>query len=478
MCAAFPNGALGRDFSSEMAVVTERFPPRYEVSQRIGSGAMGEVFRASDTSLARTVAIKRLATRYADDEACRKRFMREAHAAARLSSEPGVVTIFDIGEWEGRPFIVMEHLAGGSLRDRLDRGAPVAPARALSWLADAARAIDTAHGRGVVHRDVKPENLLLDEEGNVHVADFGVASVLGLESLTQTGTIVGTAGYLSPEQARGEQATAASDRYALAVVAFEALTGTRPFASEAPTAEAAGHIHSPVPSACARNRDLPCELDPVFERALAKEPAARYPSCIEFVNDLRAAFAAGAGETQRFAVAAPVEERRRRPLVPLLALLAALAAGAAAALLLTGGGDHRASGPPSKPHVVTVTGPATTVVETVTSPGPPPSPAPAPPAPPPPSPPAGPHGLNDRAYALMQQGDYVDALPLLQQSVAGLRGVGPSDPYEGYANYNLGVTLIRLGRCAEALAPLARAHALEPDRPEVVRAQVAARGCA
>jgi serine/threonine-protein kinase len=456
-----------------MAVETERFPPRYEVSGWLGSGAMGEVFRAFDKSLGRLVAIKQLAARYAEDEDCRKRFTREALAAARLSSEAGVVTIFDVGEWGGRPFIVMEYLAGGSLRDRLEREGRAAPAQALRWLRDGAAAIDIAHGRGVVHRDVKPANLLLDDEGSVHVADFGVASVLGLESLTLTGTILGTAGYLSPEQARGEQATPASDRYALAVVAFELLTGSRPFESDAPTAEAAGHLHAPVPSACERARDLPCELDPVFERALAKAPADRYPSCVEFVHDLRAAFAAGAGATQRLVTpVAAAGPRRRRPLAVMLGLAAAVAAGAVAALLLTDRGDHRQASPQARTHVVTVTGPATTVLRTVSAPAPAP-----PPAAPQPAASLGPHALNDRAYALMQRGDYAGALPLLQLAVAGLRGVGPSDLYEGYANYNLGLTLVSLGRCAEAIAPLARARQLEPDRPEVGRAQTAARRC-
>ena len=215
---------------------------------RIGQGGIGEIFRAEDEVLGRTVAVKVLSEQYARDESLRARFTREALAAARLSGEPGAVTIFDVGEWEGRPFIVMEHLSGGSLEARLRDVGPPPVDEALGWLDQAAGALDAAHRLGVVHRDVKPGNLLLDEAGDLRVADFGIASAAGLHSLTLTGTVLGTAGYLSPEQARGERATPASDRYSLAVVAYELLTGHRPFESESPTAEPAAHVQAEVPS--------------------------------------------------------------------------------------------------------------------------------------------------------------------------------------------------------------------------------------
>ena len=202
-------------------------PPRYRSPRRIAYGGMGEIFRAEDEVLGRIVAIKVLAERYARDESLRARFTREALAAARLSAEPTAVTIFDVGEWQDRPFIVMEYLGGGSLEERLREGRPTV-AQALDWLEQAAAALDAAHRNGVVHRDVKPGNLLLDGEGGLRVADFGIASAAGMDSLTAAGTVLGTAGYLSPEQARGERATPASDRYALGVVAFELLTGHRP----------------------------------------------------------------------------------------------------------------------------------------------------------------------------------------------------------------------------------------------------------
>src|SRR5438093_2911088 len=245
-----------------MAHENDILPPRYRNPRRIGYGGMGEIFRAEDDVLERTVAIKVLAERYARDESLRARFTREALAAARLSAEPSTITIFDVGEWHGRPFIVMEHLEGGSLEDRLREGKP-ATAQALDWLEQAAAALDAAHQNGVVHRDVKPGNLLLDHDDSLRVADFGIASAAGMDSLTMTGTVLGTAGYLSPEQAQGERAGPASDRYALGVVAFELLTGRRPFESDSPTAEAAAHVNAEVPAVSER-------VDPVFRRALAK----------------------------------------------------------------------------------------------------------------------------------------------------------------------------------------------------------------
>ena len=222
-----------------MPVRVDILPARYRDAELIGRGGMGEIYRAVDEVLGRDVAVKLLAERFAGEAEVRERFTREALTAARLSGEPNVVTIFDVGEHHGRPFIVMEHLAGGSLEDVLRREGAQPPGRALAWLEEAGRALDAAHAAGIVHRDVKPANLLLDGAGNVNVADFGIASAAGLDSFTRPGTVLGTAGYLSPEQASGERATPASDRYALGVVAYELLCGERPFARDNPTAEAA-----------------------------------------------------------------------------------------------------------------------------------------------------------------------------------------------------------------------------------------------
>src|SRR5256714_14995199 len=244
----------------------------------------------------------------------------------------------------------MEYLAGGSLEERIRKDGAEEVGLALEWLEQAATALDAAHRHGVVHRDVKPAHLLLDRTGNVHVADFGIASAAGMDSLTMTGAVLGTAGYLAPEQAQGRQSTAASDRYSLAVVAFELLSGRRPFENDSITAEAAAHVHAAVPSIAEICEGLPDELDPVFRRALAKDPAERFDSASEFVAALRAALAEAAGTTRSFSstssalptvsVLSPVARRRAyRTRWPVLAVLLALLAipGAIAAHMLTNG---------------------------------------------------------------------------------------------------------------------------------------------
>ena len=466
-----------------MSVEAELLPPRYRGPQPIGRGAMGEIYRATDATLGRAVAIKILARRYAENDDVRERFTREALAAARLSGAPSIVTIFDVGEWRDRPFIVMEYLGGGSLDEKLRREGAQPLGQALRWLEDAARALDAAHAEGVVHRDVKPANLLLDRNGDVHVADFGVASAAGLDSLTATGTILGTAGYLSPEQAQGMRATDASDRYALAVVAFELLTGHRPFESESLTAEATAHVTAPIPSVSDRLASLPSELDPVFQRALAKTPVDRYPTAVAFVAALRSALADAAAH-QRILEPAP-PSRGIGPPVPrglfriptwilLLGLLiAAGAGGAIAAALLTGGGKKAAAPQPSATTIertVTKQGRVTTVPLTVTA-------TPSAPF----TPPAtqnvhgDPRALNDQGYGLMRHGRYAEALPILQRAVRGLKGQG--FPYEAYANYNLGYTLLKLGQCAQAIPYLKTARRLEPERSEPPAAIKQAKAC-
>jgi serine/threonine protein kinase len=467
-------------------------PPRYLRPARIGSGGMGDIYRARDSMLDREVAIKVLAERYAEDEATRGRFTREALASARLSSDPAIVTIFDVGEWEGRPFIVMEFLGGGSLEDRLAKGRPPT-AQALAWLEQTARALDTAHAQGIVHRDVKPGNLLLDDAGEVHVADFGIASATGMDSLTVAGTILGTAGYLSPEQAQGQRATPASDRYALGVVAFELLTGRRPFARESPTAEAAAHANDPVPSVADHAPDLPAaQLDAVLRRALAKRPEQRYGSGLELVQDLRSALSEAETRTQVLAPAPvpigagapPGPPERHGPSTRTLAvvglLIAALGGGAALAAALAGD-DGEGSSPPIS--VTTITRPGTTVEQPVTV---------TTTAPPPPTTTTtedeeGDEGddgeggsgaggsiqdgvnLTDEATALIDQGRWQEALVKAQQAHAILDGTG--EDYEAYAAYDVGKALAELGRCDEALPYLdKREQMLGPD-PRVTEAR-------
>jgi eukaryotic-like serine/threonine-protein kinase len=475
-----------------MASTVGAFPDRYAQPTLIASGGMGRIFRATDTELRREVAVKVLAERYADDDSIRDRFRREALAAARLSANPNIVTIFDVLEYDGLPMIVMEYLSGGSLEERVQGHDGCPPGQVFTWMEQAAHALDDAHAAGVVHRDIKPANLLLDSRDQVHVGDFGIASAVGLDGNTETGTILGTAGYLSPEQALGQRATAASDRYSLAVVAFELLAGERPFVADSTVAEATRHATAPVPSIHDLKAELPASLDRVFRKALAKEPADRYSTAAEFVAELRAAAHADAGTTGWLMPAAAAQTAvtevspsraatRERPpsaargsgvsrrwLLP-LALLLLLAGGLAAAFAATRGGSPQGASTPkalkSVTVVRTVTSPGRTVERTVTAAaGPPPATTPTTSAPPAG---AGQTGseLNNEAYAKMQAGDYRGALPLLEQAVQKLSGT--DSIAEAYADYNLADTRYELGQCTGVMALLDRSQAIQGRRTEI-----------
>ena len=411
---------------------------------------MGEVYRAHDAVLDRTVAVKVLDERFATDDEIRRRFRREGQAGARLSGLPFTVMTFDVGEWRERPFIVMEYLGGGTLADVIRDGPPPAE-QALTWLEQAALSLDGAHAMGVVHRDVKPGNLLLDERGELHVADFGIATAVGLDSFTQTGTILGTAGYLSPEQAEGKQATAASDRYALAVVAFELLTGSRPYAGDSVAAEVAGHAFGEVPSASVRRRSVPKAADPVFRLGLEKQPEQRYPRCPAFVAALRAAYA-GSG----LAAALPVVPASELPTVVARATprgrvprwaLAALALAAAAVVvagLLSGGGTSLPPAAHGNPARVTHR--------------------------------ARPAALAAHGERLVRAGRLAAALPVLELAVKRLgRSSGPA---AASANLVLGQTLVALHRCPAAVTYLSRAARLSPVSSAAATSLAAARACA
>jgi eukaryotic-like serine/threonine-protein kinase len=455
----------GKLVSVGMSVSTDILPARYRGPQPIGRGGMGDIYRATDSLLGRAVAIKILAERYAQDEALGRRFTREALAAARLSGQPNIVTIFDVGEHNERPYIVMEYLGGGSLDDVLREGGAQAPEQAFTWLEQTAHALDAAHAAGVVHRDVKPANLLLDRERNVHVADFGIASAAGMDSLTMTGTVLGTAGYLSPEQAQGERATPASDRYALAIVAYELLTRSRPFEADSATAEAAAHVNAPIPSVSAAT-GLPRELDAVFERGLAKDPARRFATGADFVAALRAALADAAGSTRQLwpVAAAPLPATRMRvhgttrPLLAALLVLGAVA-GALLAYALTRGGTG-----PTRTKIVTHTQRVTTrgqvttfekPVTVTTSPSVPAGSA------------ASGAALNNAGFARMRAGDYAGALSLLEQAVQKLDGTHSLD--EAYADYNLAYTRYRLGNCDGVKELLDRSKSIQGHRSEIDR---------
>ncbi|MGH3132405.1 MAG: serine/threonine-protein kinase [Gaiellaceae bacterium] len=437
-----------------MAIASQALPKRYSSATLIARGGMGEVYRATDTVLERKVAVKLLSQRHASEPEVRARFRREALAAARLSGTPHLITVFDVGEYRKQPYLVMEFLDGGSVDDRLREG-PVPPGQALEWLAQAGQALDRAHAQGVVHRDVKPANLLLDRHGSICVTDFGIASTTGFDTLTLPGTVLGTAGYLSPEQARGEPATAASDRYGLGVVAFELLTGRRPFEGETAATEALAHVTAPVPSAERLQPGLPDGVDEVLERALAKDPRARPATCAELVADLRDAFTnAAAAPTVVAPGASTVPTRtthrsspRLHPKLLLAAgllLLAGLAGAALLGALRDDASEQGASAPaaPTTPATPSeTTSPPTTSARTDGS------------------------ALNDEGFALMQQGDFERALPLLARAVQALRRSGSLT--EAYASYNLAYTRFALERCDGVLGLLDRSERIQGERRDI-----------
>ncbi|WP_193613034.1 serine/threonine-protein kinase [Nocardioides lijunqiniae] len=356
---------------------SERFADdarRYRLDSRIATGGMGEVWRATDTTLSREVAVKLLKHEYADDETFRSRFETEAQHAAALH-HPGVAGVYDFGEalapgaadgsGSPRPYLVMELVDGKPLSDLLRGGRPLDPEVARDLLAQAADAVAVAHAAGIVHRDIKPANLLVTPDRRIKITDFGIARAADGVGITQTGQVMGTPQYLSPEQARGNPATPASDVYSLGVVAFECLAGRRPFEAESPIATALAHLQQPVPDL---PDDVPADLAAVVRRALTKDPAERYADAAAFASALRdpatqviAPPVAPPGDTQSTQVLAPVaaapiptaatavapppppvadDERRRGPWGIVLLVLLLVAAAAVVLLLVTGGDDE------------------------------------------------------------------------------------------------------------------------------------------
>src|ERR671923_399857 len=273
-------------------------PDRYRVVRHIANGGMASVWEAHDELLGRSVAVKVLAFHLSEDDRARRRFEREARAAAGLSSHPHVVTIYDVGEHDGRVFMVMELMRGGTVGERLKAGRAISDETALRWLSEAASALDAAHEAGVVHRDIKPGNLLLDDRDRLAVADFGIARIALEDQLTQTGQVLGTASYISPEQAMGRAATPASDRYALAVVAYELLTGEKPFRGEHFAAQARAHVEDEPPLATERDPSLPRGVDRVLARGLDKEPLRRWGTATAMVEELELAMGSARPATE------------------------------------------------------------------------------------------------------------------------------------------------------------------------------------
>jgi len=327
---------------------------RYELEELVGTGGMSSVFRAHDRQLERRVAIKILHEHYAEDPEYLERFRREARAVARLS-HPNIVTVIDRGEDDGCQYIVFEHVDGENLKELAVRTGPLPVRRALELALAVADGLSFAHEQGLVHRDVKPQNVLLSREGEVKVTDFGIARSLHVEhGVTQTGTVLGTGEYLAPEQASGKQVSPATDVYSLGVVLWELLAGEVPFAGQNFVAVALRHVNETPPSLRERRPDVSPRLDAAVERALAKDPARRFPSMAAFAAELRACLAEATAEAPavpddadltlvRPPDPAPVRVRRRsrrRPWVWVLPVLLVAGAALAAIALLRGGGNQ------------------------------------------------------------------------------------------------------------------------------------------
>ena len=259
---------------------------RYRVVSRLGSGGMADVYLAEDQLLGRQLAVKVLHHHFAEDQEFVERFRREASSAARLQ-HPNIVGIFDRGEWDGTYYIAMEYVPGRSLKALVREQGPLAPVVAVDVVIQILRAAGFAHGRGVIHRDLKPHNVILDDEGRARVTDFGIAHA-GASDMTMTGSIMGTAQYLSPEQAQGHAISAASDLYAVGVILYELLTGGVPFDGDTAVAIAFKQVSAQPPAPSAVNPAVPAALDTIVLRALAKDPLARYGSAEEFIAALRA----------------------------------------------------------------------------------------------------------------------------------------------------------------------------------------------
>jgi serine/threonine protein kinase len=318
-------------------VIGEVIGGRYEVLQLVGRGGMSNVYRAHDRLLERTVALKVLHGRYLDDPEYVERFRREARAAARLS-HPNIVTVIDRGEQDGHQFIVFEHVDGDNLKQLVEGSGPLPIGLALELALQIGRALSFAHEHGLIHRDVKPQNVLLNGDGRAKVTDFGIARTVDVEGATTTGIVLGTSHYISPEQARGEQVDAESDVYSLGAVLYELLTGEVPFPGDNAVTVAMRHVRERPASVLEKRPEVPRRLAAAVGKALEKDPAARFGSMKEFVEELQACLdqLGDEGEPEPTMIVRPhsarerepSRRRARKPVWPLVALLAGLAVAA------------------------------------------------------------------------------------------------------------------------------------------------------
>ena len=319
-----------------MAEIGQVLGGRYRLIELLGSGGMATIYRATDTGLGRDVALKLLRPEYLRDPDFSARFRQEAQSAASLS-HPNVVTVYDYGEDPSGPYIVMELIDGEDLATILRRSGTLPPRQVARIGAGVARALAAAHARGLVHRDVKPGNVLIGKDGQVKVVDFGIARAISEAQVTLPGTTLGSVHYFSPEQARGEPATAASDIYSLGIVLYEMLVGSRPWEGDSAASVALARLSGPIPDPMLVRPSVPPDLSAIVRRALALEPRDRWPSASVMADALEGTLAPGGGAAATGAAAAG-------------AAGAAAAAGAATGIAAAGAAD--APGGPGTPPPV------------------------------------------------------------------------------------------------------------------------------
>jgi serine/threonine protein kinase len=344
---------------------------RYRLEARIGSGGMSTVYRAFDEILERQVAVKLMNREIASDSDQLERFRREARAVAQLS-HPHVVGVIDAGEDDGRPYIVLEYVEGETLKERIRRQGRLPVTEAVAYAIEIARALGAAHSRHIVHRDVKPQNVLLDQEGSAKVTDFGIARTLEEDGLTADGRVLGTTDYVSPEQALGQHVTGQSDLYSLGVVLYEMVTGEVPFRGENQVAVAMKHVREEIPDVQTKRPEVSAALASIIETATAKRQDERYADDAELIADLEDVLAmetarsgSASGEVTSVLRTLPSHSQRRvplrlrHPMVMILSLLAVLAIVGGAAVFLANR-THHGSGvlpqapPKAAPHQITL----------------------------------------------------------------------------------------------------------------------------
>ena len=342
---------------------------RYRLEARIGSGGMSTVYRATDETLQRQVAIKLMNREIATDSDQLERFRREARAVAQLS-HPHIVGVIDYGEDDARPYIVFEYVEGETLKERIRRTGRLPSTEAVAYAIEIARALGVAHARHIVHRDVKPQNVLIDDEGRAKVTDFGIARTLDEEGLTADGRVLGTTDYVSPEQALGRPVTGQSDLYSLGIVLYEMLTGEVPFKGENQVAVAMKHVREELPDVQAKCPDVSAALAAVVDTATAKRVEDRYADDAELIADLEdvlgietARAGSATGEVTSVLRTLPSQARRRVPfrvrhrvraVVMLLIVLALIGGGIAWIATRTHHATPKLSVAPPNPHLTPI----------------------------------------------------------------------------------------------------------------------------